>query len=392
MDESDVGTTEIFGHTVRDTPSMFNQQESSSDNLQQLRTEQTDVRLKQITRQSSDSDSTKQVGDVTKSVRKGGRFVNPWASFQKPGLGAALKWSMFSKDNSSVPSKAVLDQTLPILKPNKEELKQPPESGIRVTWIGHATMLVQFDGISILTDPIFSQRCAPSQLIGPKRYRDPPCTVHDLPRIHAVVISHNHYDHLDVSTVKLLNARFGGSIRWFVPLGLMEWMSNIGIENCIELDWWQENSIPDVPSVTFIFTPTQHWCKRGPTDDNKVLWGSWTIRGSNCSFFFGGDTGYCEAFKQIGRKFGPIDVAAIPIGAYEPRWFMKGQHVDPAEAVQIHQDLTAKKSVAMHWGTFSLANEHYLEPPQKLKEALEAKLIPQEDFVVMKHGESKLFL
>ncbi|XP_077976947.1 N-acyl-phosphatidylethanolamine-hydrolyzing phospholipase D-like isoform X2 [Glandiceps talaboti] len=337
----------------------------------------------------SSSLDPRQMEDVQQSVRKNGRFVNPWPNFKMPSLGAVMKWSLLSKDNSSVPSKQQLDQTLPILKPNEKELERPPDCGVRVTWIGHATVLVQFDGVTILTDPIFSQRCAPVQMLGPKRFRDVPCTIHELPQIHAVMISHTHYDHLDANTVRLLNARFGSSLRWFVPLNLLEWMNDMGCENVIEMDWWQENCIPEHPDVTFVFTPAQHWCKRGPADDNKVLWGSWTVVGPNYKFFFAGDTGYCEAFQQIGNRYGPFDLAAIPIGAYEPRWFMKYQHVDPEEAVQVHQDLQAKKSIGIHWGTFSLANEFYLEPPRKLKESLDAKHIPQEDFFTLKHGETR---
>ena len=163
-----------------------------------------------------------------------------------------------------------LDETLPVLKPDFDLLNRRVDSGIRVTWIGHATALVQMEGLSILTDPIFSARCAPVQFAGPKRFRPVPCTVHELPRIDAVVISHNHYDHLDSDTVHALNARFGAELRWFVGLGIAEWMHGHGCENVIELDWWQENCIQSRPEVRFVFTPAQHWCKRTPTDDNKV--------------------------------------------------------------------------------------------------------------------------
>ncbi|XP_064633220.1 N-acyl-phosphatidylethanolamine-hydrolyzing phospholipase D-like isoform X2 [Lineus longissimus] len=331
--------------------------------------------------------SDKSDPEVTHSLWRRGRYANPWPTWKDVTLGNAIMWKMTSKDNSKIPSKQELDRTLPIVTPEFE--RYPPPNGIKVTWLGHATVLVQFDGLNILTDPIFSQRCSPVQFMGPKRYRDIPCTVHDLPNIDAVLISHNHYDHLDYQTVQLLNARFGSSTRWFVPMGLASWMYTVGCDNVIELDWWDENCIPDHSEVKFVFTPAQHWCRRSAIDENQVLWGSWTVIGPKNRFFFGGDTGYCSAFDQIGKKYGPFDLAAIPIGAYEPRWFMKYQHVDPEEAVQIHKDLKAKKSLGIHWGTFPLTNEFYLEPAHKLKAALEEKQISLNDFFVLKHGETQ---
>ncbi|KAF2981380.1 hypothetical protein EK904_002932 [Melospiza melodia maxima] len=300
--------------------------------------------------------------DVTKSKRgKDGRFVNPWPTWKSPTLPNILKWSFMEKNNSNVPrSKQELDKELPVLQPyfvGAPEDAGQTGSGMRVTWLGHATVLVEMDELVFLTDPIFSQRASPIQLLGPKRFRGPPCTVAQLPRIDAVLISHTHYDHLDYNSVASLNERFGSELRWFVPLGLLPWMQRCGCENVIELDWWEENCVPGHDAVTFVFTPSQHWCKRTVTDDNKVLWGSWSVLGPWNRFFFAGDTGYCFAFEQIGKRFGPFDLAAIPIGAYEPRWFMKYQHVDPEEAVRIHIDVQAKKSVAIHWGTFALANE-----------------------------------
>ncbi|KFP60666.1 N-acyl-phosphatidylethanolamine-hydrolyzing phospholipase D, partial [Cariama cristata] len=285
-----------------------------------------------------------------------------------------------------------LDKELPVLKPyfiQKPELAGKTGTGMRVTWLGHASVMVEMDELVFLTDPIFSQRASPTQLVGPKRFRGPPCTVEQLPKIDAVMISHTHYDHLDYNTVRSLNERFGSELRWFVPLGLLDWMQRCGCENVIELDWWEENCVPGHDAVTFVFTPSQHWCKRTATDDNKVLWGSWSVLGPWNRFFFSGDTGYCVAFEQIGKRFGPFDLAAIPIGAYEPRWFMKYQHVDPEEAVRIHIDVQAKKSVAIHWGTFALANEYYLDPPVKLNEALERYGLKKEDFFVLNHGESR---
>lgn len=332
--------------------------------------------------------------EVTRSCRdKHGRWTNPWSTWRFPSYATLLRFLLLDKDNSKVPSsKEVLDAELPVLEPFFVHGPDLSESGpgLRVTWLGHATVLVEMDGLNILTDPIFSQRASPLQIMGPKRYRGPPCTVDQLPRIDAVLISHSHYDHLDAGSVSSLNARFGAELRWFVPLGLLDWLVKAGCENVMELDWWEENCVPSHDDVTFVCTPSQHWSKRTTMDDNKSLWGSWTVLGPDHRFFFAGDTGYCPVFSEIGHCFGPFDLAAIPIGAYQPRDVMVGQHVDPAEAVQIHQDLQAKQSVAIHWGTFALAYEFYLEPPQRLREALEEKGLEPGSFFILNHGESRL--
>ncbi|XP_036812451.1 N-acyl-phosphatidylethanolamine-hydrolyzing phospholipase D isoform X1 [Oncorhynchus mykiss] len=334
--------------------------------------------------------------EVTGSSRdKHGRFTNPWSTWKFPSWSTLLRFFLLEKDHSNVPSsKEVLDKELPVVEPWFLRVPEAADgavgSGLRVTWLGHASVLVEMDGLVILTDPIFSQRASPFQFMGPKRYRDPPCTVDQLPRIDAVVISHSHYDHLDAGTVTQLNERFGGDLRWFVPLGLMDWMQKSGCENVIELDWWEENCVPGHDEVTFVCTPAQHWCKRTPTDDNQVLWGSWSVLGPCNRFFFAGDTGYCSSFQEIGRRFGPFDLAAIPIGAYLPRDVMRGQHVDPEEAVQIHKDIQARHSLAIHWGTFALAYEFYLEPPVRLREAMEKNGLNVEHFFVLNHGESRV--
>jgi len=206
-----------------------------------------------------------------------------------------------------------------------------------------------------------------------------------------VVISHNHYDHLDADSVKSLNTRFGDKLRWYVPLGLAKWMKDEGVKNVVELNWWESSCNLSQSDVSFVFTPAQHWCKRTLRDDNQVLWGSWSIIGPKHRFFFTGDSGYCDAFKQIGNVYGPFDLAAIPIGAYEPRWFMKPQHVDPEEAVKIHNDIKSKSSVAIHWGTFALAHEYYLEPPKKLTDALKDFKLSEEVFITLNHGETREF-
>jgi L-ascorbate metabolism protein UlaG (beta-lactamase superfamily) len=201
-----------------------------------------------------------------------------------------------------------------------------------------------------------------------------------------VVISHNHYDHLDLGTVKRLAAQAGGSPRFYVPLGLKPWFSEAGIADVTELDWWDSR---EMGGVRIHFVPVQHWSKRTLTDRDQTLWGGWVLDHPRYRMFFAGDTGYSKDFADIGRRFGRFDLAALPIGAYEPRWFMAPYHVNPAEAIQIRQDLNAKVALGVHWGTFEMTDEPLDEPPQVLARELARRGIPPESFFVLKHGETR---
>ncbi|XP_076447458.1 N-acyl-phosphatidylethanolamine-hydrolyzing phospholipase D-like isoform X2 [Babylonia areolata] len=322
--------------------------------------------------------------ECTKPIFENGRYKNPWENWYQPQFFQFLKMAMTTKNLSNVPSKEELDKTLPIIKPDLRQFDQSPISGVRVMWIGHATVVAQLDGFTVITDPVFSQRLV--QWVGPKRYRDAPCSVEELPKLDAVVISHDHRDHLDLPSVVALNRRFGKALRWFVPMGLKRWMRDVGCENVVEMTWWDEHEVEGTGGVRVVCTPCQHWCRRSAFDENKVLWSSWCVLGPKHSFHFSGDTGYCKAFQQIGRKYGPFTAAAIPIGAYCPRWFMAPQHVDPAEAVDIHMDVKSKNSIGIHWGTFVLTFEHYLEPREKLREEVEKQGLSPSAFVTVDHG------
>ena len=255
-----------------------------------------------------------------------------------------------------------------------------------LTWIGHATFLLQLDGVNVLTDAHFSERASPLQFAGPQRVVAPALRLAELPHIDAVVISHNHYDHLDRPSVKRLAAQAGGCAHFFVPLGLKAWFAGIGIHEVTELDWWDEARLR---GLKLTLTPVQHWSSRTPWDRDRTLWGGWVVESPQFRFFFAGDTGYSQDFKDIGQRLGFVDLAALPIGAYEPRWFMQIMHVNPEEAVKIHRDLRARHSVAMHWGTFILTDEPLDEPPQRLAAARRAAGISPETFFVMKHGETR---
>lgn len=251
-----------------------------------------------------------------------------------------------------------------------------------ITWVGHSTMLLHIDGKTILTDPIFSDRCSPVQFAGPKRYASPSINIKLLPKIDLVVISHNHYDHLDKNSVKILSK--DTSTVWYVPLGLKYWFEEFGIKNVNELDWFDEHSDGNVDIVCL---PSQHWSKRSLFKSFDTLWSSWFIKIGNYKFWFAGDTGYNEIqFKQIGDRYGPFDLAAIPIGAYEPRWFMKNFHVNPEESIFIHKDIKSKKSIGMHFGTFILTTEPILEPAQKIKDNISSDENFNGEFIIPEFG------
>ena len=257
-----------------------------------------------------------------------------------------------------------------------------------LTWLGHSTFLWQHNGINLITDPHLSQRASPVDFIGPKRINPPSIELDELPLIDFVIISHNHYDHLDRKSVLALAKQQREKPPCFlVPLGLKRWFEDIGIsENVIELDWWQSEKIGQ---LNFTAVPVQHWSKRGLFDTNKTLWAGWVVKSPQQKLFFAGDTGYSKDFEEIGKRYGPMDLSLIPIGAYAPRWFMKDMHVNPEEAVKIHLDVKSRQSIGMHWGTFlNLTEEPLLEPPKLLLQELEKRKINPLDFRVLEHGQT----
>ena len=245
-------------------------------------------------------------------------------------------------------------------------LIQSPANAPRITWIGHATFLVQHQGINLLTDPHFSERASPFSFAGPRRLVPLPLSLEQLPRIDYVLISHNHYDQLDRASVQAL----GDQPRWLVPLGLRQTLADWGIdpERVTELDWWQRQ---DAPGVSFTATPAHHWSARSLFDRNETLWSSWMVEMEGFGLWFAGDTAYNPVqFKEIGERFPGIDLALIPIGAYAPRWFMQDAHVSPEEALQIHRDIGSRRAYGMHWGTFQLTAEPMFEPAERLRAAM----------------------
>ena len=310
-------------------------------------------------------------------------FANPYLEKSQRGFLKYFKMRYFGGEKYA--DYAANAHKVPTTKADLELIKNPGEE-LQITWIGHATMLVQYQGINILTDPQFSDRASPVGFAGPKRFNPPALKIEELPPIDYIVISHNHYDHLDKKSVQTL----GSKPLWLVPLRLKKWFVNKGIkeDRVIEFDWWDKNKIN---GVIVTATPVQHWSARTFWDRKKTLWASWMLEIEDKTVWYSGDTGYNPVqFKEIGKQFPDIDVAMISIGAYEPRWFMKDMHINPEEAVQIFEDLGSPYSLGIQWGTFQLTAEPIDDPPIKLREALQKKDLPFEKFEIMKIGEIRV--
>ncbi len=252
-----------------------------------------------------------------------------------------------------------------------------------VTFVGHATFLIQAAATNLLIDPVYSERASPVSFAGPRRVRAPGVRFDDLPAISLVLVSHNHYDHCDLGTLRALDRRF--QPRLVAPIGNRRLLRSADIRQVEEIDWWQRASGAPLP-VTL--TPAQHFSARSALDRNRALWGGFLIEAGGRRILFAGDSGYGPHFREIAARLGPIDLALLPIGAYEPRWFMKDIHMNPAEAVQAHLDLGARRSIAMHFGTFQLTPEGIDEPVHELAKALRERGVPVEQFRTVDVGES----
>lgn len=268
------------------------------------------------------------------------------------------------------------------IKPGPKPAERVEGDEVKVTFINHATFLVQTRGYNILTDPIYSKRCSPVSFVGPARVHQPGIAFDELPKIDVVLISHDHYDHLDTPTLKKLIARDNPKI--IVGLGVGERFDTK--DNVIELDWWHSTEIADNLKITF--TEVQHFSGRFLTDRNTTLWGAFVVEAGDTSIYFGGDSGYADHYTRTAERFPVIDIALLPIGAYSPRSFMGPVHMDPKQAVQAHQDLGAKKSIGMHFGTFQLTAETRDEPEKLLESEKKAAGLADDAFVTLAPGGS----
>ena len=320
--------------------------------------------------------------------RPGGGFQNPWVKQAVPGFGGLLKWMLVHRTTRPRP----VDPDPSVFRRVSPSFIRPraPASQLTLTWVGHSTLLVQLAGLNILTDPMWSERASPVSFAGPKRWVAPGIAFDDLPPIDVVLLSHNHYDHLDDATVRRLAVAHPGAF-WLVPLGLASFVRKRGVrpDGVSELDWWQEHT---VGPIRFTSTPAQHFSSRSIGDRGDTLWCGWALGVEDgLHAFFAGDTGYHPDFAQIAKRCGPFDVALLPIGAYEPRWFMRYLHMNPEEAVTACRELGARVMVPIHWGTFKLTDEAMDEPPRRARAAWEAAGLAADRYRQLAHGETITF-
>lgn len=304
----------------------------------------------------------------------GKKFFNP-NGMQAKGFASVVEWMLKSKKGSWV--KNYETSVGPVPASSSEELI--------ITFVNHSTFLIQWNNLNILTDPVWSERCSPFQFAGPSRMRPPGIHFEELPPIDAVLLSHNHYDHLDLPTVRKLHKLYEPV--FVVPLGVGKFLNQHQISNIKEMDWWQATDF----GLQIMATPAQHFSSRGLMDRDKTLWCGYTLSDGDRKVYFAGDSGYGPFFRDIGKKAGPMDVSLIPIGAYEPKWFMSPIHVSPSQSVQIHKDVASKHSIAMHFGTFPLADEGQGKAEEELIFSLEEAEVPQSEFIIPEEGQPMRF-
>jgi N-acyl-phosphatidylethanolamine-hydrolysing phospholipase D len=324
-------------------------------------------------------------------------FQNNYVEFAPKTLGDVLRWRWAAtREGLPPPPSTPIARVAPELDFIHANALAGAAMQPAVTWIGHATVLAQIGGLNILTDPIFSERASPIRFVGPKRHHPPGVALQELPRIDLVLVSHNHYDHLDTVSIRHLNDQLGGPPLFVIPLGLKPWLAERGVRHAVELDWWDAHRVASpAGELEVLLLPAQHWSARGLDDRLLTLWGGFAVLAPDCHLFFAGDTAYSRDFVDIRARLadrqrdGGFDVALLPIGAYEPRWFMFDQHVNVREAVKIHLDLAAKRSLGVHWGTFQLTDEALDEPPRKLAEERRTAGVDDDAFFVLAVGETR---
>ena len=324
-------------------------------------------------------------------TRRRPRFSNPWPTQPPSGHNNVIKWALAHRlSRSPDPLSPVVD----IATPAFAKPRAMPDELI-LTWLGHSTMLLQIGGLNVLTDPVWADRASPISFAGPRRRLPPAIPISELPPIDVVIISHDHYDHLDLTTVRRL-VRRSPATAWLVPLGLARRVRRVGASRIYQHEWWESRQIGD---VRFTCTPAQHSSGRGITDRNRSLWCGWvasTVAEHHRSVYFAGDTAYCPAFVEIGSRLGPFDACLLPIGAYEPRWYMRYVHMTPEEAVRAFEELCqgnvdASAFVGIHWGTFRIADDALDEPPRRVRAEWAAARFPAERLILLGHGETRRF-
>lgn len=314
-------------------------------------------------------------GEVMKHF-DGKEFVNQEQGGAR-GLGAVLKWRMNHKHTTWEDRRSATEAST--------HPERVSDGSVRVVFVNHATFLLQVDGLNILTDPVWSERTSPVTWIGPQRWISPGLRFEDLPPIDLVLISHNHYDHMDLPTLVRLEKEHAPV--FLVPLGNRELLVDNGLATVIDLDWWDYKVFGEALQVHFV--PARHFSGRGLFDRNRTLWGGFVLESTGGPIYFVGDTGWGAHFQQVKDRFGAVRLAIIPIGAFRPEWFMGPMHISPKDAVRAHQLLEAKVSVPMHYGTFKLADDEQDEPLEELARAVVEAALGEEEFVVLQPGVAK---
>jgi len=305
----------------------------------------------------------------------GEKFTHPWEAPASKGFLDVLKWMTsraqgeWREDTSPIASEPITERIL--------------GDDLQITFINHATVLVQTQGKNILFDPIWAERTSPISFLGPKRQKAVGVAFENLPHIDVVIYSHNHYDHLDVQSILMLEKAFAP--KFIAPLGIDLFIKKQGVQNVEAMDWWESIQLDD---VEIIATPAQHFSGRGLFDRDKTLWCSYVLKTAGGNIFFGGDTGYAPIFKEIGERFGNMRLAMVPIGAYKPRWFMSLVHTDPAEGYQIFKDVNASYGIPIHFGTFPLADDGQFDAENELMEILSKENQQNGSFRLLRNGES----
>lgn len=310
-------------------------------------------------------------------------YQNPYGQSFAKRLLKLLSYTLTSKERALKYGQVPSNFTYP-----KKEKSFSPQAP-KVTWINHSSFLIEVEGITFLTDPIFSERCSPVSFAGPIRKHPPGLSIQELENVDFILISHDHYDHLDKKSVLALQKRFP-HIQWMVPKGLAKWFQKRKIQQVVEFEWWQEHLFLD-KKIKITATPAQHFSGRKPFWNNRTLWLGYVVEFLDLDkkVYFAGDTGYNNVhFNQVGEYFGSLDLSLIPIGAYLPKCFMQTIHVSPCEAVQVHLDVRSKLSIASHFKTFNLALEDLKQPPFDLYCALQEQQLDPQSFVVLEPGET----
>jgi N-acyl-phosphatidylethanolamine-hydrolysing phospholipase D len=318
-----------------------------------------------------------------------GGFRNPWPTAQRE-QGGFWRWQRERRGKQLPPNPS--PDALPRAEPRIAYPRAAADE-LRITWVGHASFLIQIGRLNLLTDPQWSRRASPVQFAGPSRFTPPGVTWDQLPPIDAVLLSHNHYDHLDDRTVRRLRRTAGDTVHWFTPLAYRNWFRRRGVRKLTELDWWQEATLEEMAgSLRVVALPCQHWTSRTLWDRQQQLWAAWAvITPDGRSVLFAGDTGYFPTLHKIPERVGTFDALLLPIGAYEPRWFMRPVHMNPEEAVQAYCDLGCEGTmIGTHWGTWRLTDEDPLEPPHRTRAAWEAAGLPSDRLWIPAHGETRI--